>query len=81
MTESSLPPSARDEAPIDAEFEPAAPSESRTPNAKSGPGWFAYGLLGLVSTTAIVLAAASAGYVPGFHPGAGMVKTQRLRSS
>ena len=75
MTESSLPPSARDEAPIDAEFEPAAPSESKTPNAKSGPGWFAYGLLGLVSTTAIVLAAASAGYVPGFHPGAGTVKT------
>ena len=29
MTESSLPPSARDEAPIDAEFEPAALSEPK----------------------------------------------------
>lgn len=75
MTESSLPPSARDEAPIDAEFEPATPSESKKPKTKSGPGWFAFGLLGLMSVAAIVLAAASGGYIPGFHPGAGTVKT------
>ena len=75
MTESSLPPSARDEAPIDAEFEPASPSKPKKPVTKSGPGWLAFGLLGMVSATAIVLAAASAGYVPGFHPGADTVKT------
>ncbi|MEL6691900.1 MAG: hypothetical protein AAFQ12_02555 [Pseudomonadota bacterium] len=75
MTESSLPPSARDEAPIDAEFEPAALSEPKKTKTHSGPGWFAFGLLGLTSAIAIVLAAASAGFVPGFHPGAGPVKT------
>lgn len=75
MTESSLPPSSGDDAPIDAEFEPAAPSDSKKPKTKSGPGWFAFGLLGLVSASAIVLAAASAGYVPGFKPGAGAIQT------
>lgn len=75
MTESSLPPSSGDDAPIDAEFEPAAPSNARKPTARSGPGWLAFGILGLVSAFAIVLAAASAGYVPGFKPGAGTVQT------
>ena len=75
MTESSLPPSPGDDAPIDAEFEPAAPSDSKKPAARSGPGWLAFGILGLVSSAAIVLAAASAGYVPGFKPGAGAVQT------
>lgn len=75
MTESSLPPSSGDDAPIDAEFEPAAPSDDKKSTAKSGPGWFAFALLSLVSTGAIVLAAASAGYIPGFKPGAGAVQT------
>ncbi|NQY41289.1 MAG: hypothetical protein HRT80_14445 [Henriciella sp.] len=74
MSESSLPPSSGDEAPIDAEFEPAIRSDSKETTLKSGPGWFAFGLLGLVSGGALLLAAASAGYVPGFKPGAGTVQ-------
>ena len=75
MTESSLPPSSGDDAPIDAEFEPAVRSESKEVATRSGPGWFAFGLLSVVSTAGFALAAASAGYLPGFHPGAGTVKT------
>ena len=75
MTESSLPPSSGDDAPIDAEFEPAERNASKQPNSKSGPGWVAFGLLGMVAAAGLVLAAASAGYVPGFHPGTSTVKT------
>ena len=75
MTESSLPPSSGDDAPIDAEFEPAAPSNSKKQKTKSGPGWFAFGILSLISMAAIMLAAASAGYVPGFKPGSGALQT------
>lgn len=75
MTESSLPPSSRDEAPIDAEFEPATPSAPEKRRTKSGPGWGAFGLLGLMSLAAIVLSAASAGFIPGLNPGEGAVQT------
>ena len=74
MTESSLPPSSGDDAPIDAEFEPAVRGDSEKVVTKSGPGWFAFGLVGLVSAAGFALAAASAGYVPGFNPGAGTVQ-------
>lgn len=74
MTESSLPPSSRDEAPIDAEFEPAKPTPKPDRRNASGPGWLAFGLLGLVALSAFGLAAASAGWVPGFSPGSGPVK-------
>lgn len=74
MTDPSLPPLSSDEAPIDAEFEPAEPAETAAARASTGPGWAAYGGLFLVSLGAFALAAATAGYVPGFKPGNGPVK-------
>ncbi|MFN3213782.1 MAG: hypothetical protein ACE37M_11805 [Henriciella sp.] len=75
MTDPSLPPSSRDEAPIDAEFEPAAPSDAKRRPSRSGPGWMAFGLLGLISVIALCLSAALAGLVPGFKPGAKPLNT------
>ena len=75
MTDTSLPPSSRDEAPIDAEFEPAAASDPKLSQSRSGPGWMAFGLLGLISAAALIISAALAGLVPGFKPGAKSLKT------
>ncbi len=69
MTDSSLPPLSSDDAPIDAEFEPAARDESAPPKHATGPGWMAFGGLTVVTLSAFGLAAATAGYVPGFQPG------------
>lgn len=69
MTESSLPPSPSDDAPIDAEFEPATRDESTASRQSTGPGWAAFGGLSLLTLSALGLAAATAGYVPGFQPG------------
>lgn len=69
MTDSSLPPSPSDDAPIDAEFEPAERDETSDSKPPSGPGWMAFGVLFLLAVSALGLAAATAGYVPGFKPG------------
>lgn len=74
MTDTSLPPLSSDETPIDAEFEPAEPNE-RTAGVSGGPGWLAYGMLFLIALSGLLLAAAAAGYVPGFKPGAGPIAT------
>ncbi|MEL7108357.1 MAG: hypothetical protein AAGL99_03745 [Pseudomonadota bacterium] len=73
MTDTSLPPLSSDETPIDAEFEPAEPSESAGGSHGNGPGWLAYGLLFLIALSGLLLAAAAAGYVPGFKPGTGPI--------
>jgi hypothetical protein len=70
MSTSSLPPTSRDEAPIDAEFEPAKPAPGSKPKSKSGPGWGAFLLLALLAAGGLGLGAAGAGLVPGFKPGA-----------
>ena len=73
MTSSSLPPDSGDDLPIDAEFEPAAPKSGADVSPGKGPGWAAFGGLGLIALAGFVLAAASAGLIPGFQPGAGKV--------
>ncbi|MEL6324185.1 MAG: hypothetical protein AAFQ84_08150, partial [Pseudomonadota bacterium] len=73
MTDTSLPPLSSDETPIDAEFEPAELTEKADGSGSQGPGWMAYGLLFLFALSALGLAAASAGYVPGFKPGQGAI--------
>ena len=77
MTESSLPPSPSDDAPIDAEFEPATRDESTASKHATGPGWVAFGGLSLVTASALGLAAATAGYVPGFQPGSQVIDAVR----
>ena len=74
MTDSSLPPLSSDDAPIDAEFEPAARDESAPPRPATGPGWMAFGGLTVVTLSAFGLAAATAGYVPGFQPGSQVIE-------
>lgn len=73
MTTSSPPPEPGDDLPIDAEFEPAAPKPDSGNGSNPGPGWPAFIGLGVISVAGLVLAAASAGFVPGFQPGAGKV--------
>ena len=70
MTDSSLPPLPSDDAPIDAEFEPAEQTESSAAQPSTGPGWAAFFGLMLLTLAALGLAAATAGYIPGFKPGA-----------
>lgn len=79
MTSSSLPPETGDDLPIDAEFEPAEIRAEAEKPTKRGPGWIAFGGLGLVSIAGFALAAASAGLIPGLQPGAS--KTAALESS
>lgn len=73
MTTSSLPPETGDDLPIDAEFEPAEPKADRAASMGAGPGWAAFVGLGTISIIALVLAAASAGFIPGLKPGASKV--------
>lgn len=73
MTESSLPPLPTDDAPIDAEFEPAARDDTAPPRHAGGPGWMAFGGLGVLTLSALGLAAATAGFVPGFQPGSHVI--------
>lgn len=73
MTSSSQPPETGDDLPIDAEFEPAAPKPASDTAAAAGPGWAAFIGLGAVSIVSLALAAASAGIVPGYKPGAGKI--------
>ena len=77
MTETSLPPSPSDDAPIDAEFEPATRDESAASKQSTGPGWSAFGGLSLVTASALGLAVATAGYVPGFQPGSQAIDAVR----
>jgi len=73
MTDSTLPPLSQDEDPIDAEFEPATRDEKGSSQGNQGPGWLAFGLLFGITLLALGLAAATAGFVPGFKPGSGSV--------
>ena len=77
MTDTTLPPLSQDDTPIDAEFEPAPPSEPETSERRRGPGWLVVGLSFLTAFIALVLAAATAGYVPGFKPGTGPLENVR----
>lgn len=70
MTSETIPPSAKEEAPIDAEFEPARRSQSAPESARGGPGWFAFGGVSAIAMLGLFLAAANAGFIPGLHPGA-----------
>lgn len=79
MTSSSLPPDSGDDLPIDAEFEPAAPKSGADTSTGRGPGWAAFGGLGLIALAGFALAAASAGLIPGFQPGAGKVSDLETR--
>lgn len=74
MSTSSLPPDSGDELPIDAEFEPAEPRNSPGASSSNGPGWPAFGAVSFLAIASLVLALASAGWIPGFHPGSGKVK-------
>ena len=85
MTDAPLPPAQPDEAPIDAEFEPATvqtePEATQTTAKvkRSGPGWGTAILLGAVSLGSLGLAAFATGLVPGFAPktaGVDELKTQ-----
>lgn len=67
MSDPSLSPSARDNDPIDAEFEPAAPAPNARDLGRSGPGWLAFGVLALLC---VGISATSAGLIPGLQPGA-----------
>ncbi|NQY12314.1 MAG: hypothetical protein HRT81_00445 [Henriciella sp.] len=78
MTDSTVPPLSPDETPIDAEFEPAPTSEPPRSGGATGPGWFIVGLSFLIACLAFFLAAATAGFVPGFKPGTGPL--ERVRS-
>jgi len=75
MTDSPLPPTG-DDAPIDAEFEPA-PKRKPAPVKRNGPGWLTVLLLGGVSACAFLLSAASSGLIPGLKQGA---KTEVLQT-
>lgn len=85
MTDAPLPPAQPDEAPIDAEFEPATVQDepeavqTHTKVKRSGPGWGTAFLLGAVSLGSLGLAAFASGLVPGFAPKTAVVddlKTQ-----
>ncbi|MEL7111372.1 MAG: hypothetical protein AAGK93_00360 [Pseudomonadota bacterium] len=67
MSNPSLDPAPGDEAPIDAEFEPATPTPKASKAGRGGPGWVAFAGLVLVC---LGLSAYSAGVLPGLKPGA-----------
>ncbi|MEM7640604.1 MAG: hypothetical protein AAF269_16230 [Pseudomonadota bacterium] len=75
MSDTPLPPHSDDAAPIDAEFEPAERQDPPTKSMSSGPGWAAFGLVFLLALGGFTLAAATAGFVPGFKPGSGPLAT------
>lgn len=61
MSDQVLPPPS-DEAPIDAEFEPA-PKRKPKAEKKSGPGWFSFLILGGISLGALALSVLSSGFL------------------
>ena len=69
MTSSPLPPLPGEEAPIDAEFEPAEEKSAKSRARIGGPGWLAYGVLLLIALASFALAAFGSGLIPGFAPG------------
>lgn len=69
MTTSPLPPMPGEEAPIDAEFEPAEENSATSGRRTGGPGWLAYGVVLLIALASFALAAVGSGLVPGFAPG------------
>ena len=70
MSDTPLPPATGDSAPIDAEFEPAAPKSKKTkPDKRSGPGWTAFGGVTLISLVSLAIAAAASGFIPGLSKG------------
>ncbi len=73
MSTSSLPPSSGDDLPIDAEFEPAEPKSTGPKTKTGGPGWLAIGSVGLLALVSLGVSAASAGWIPGFKPGADQI--------
>ncbi|MEM7329459.1 MAG: hypothetical protein AAF437_12015 [Pseudomonadota bacterium] len=75
MSDTSLPPLSDEAAPIDAEFEPAERTDAPKPSGTGGPGWAAFGLIFLLALAGFALAAATAGFVPGFKPGTGPLAT------
>ena len=77
MSDTPLPPHSDDAAPIDAEFEPAERQDQTTQSISSGPGWAAFGLVFLLALGGFALAAATAGFVPGFKPGSGPLNTMQ----
>ena len=77
MSDTPLPPLPDDEAPIDAEFEPAERNDKTTRSGSTGPGWTAFGLVFLLALAGFGLAAATAGFIPGFKPGAGPLNSVR----
>ena len=70
MTDTTLPPDPDENAPIDAEFEPALP---RTPSLtrRRGPSWLAFLVLGGISLLSFALAAAAFGLIPRLKAGSG----------
>ena len=73
MTSSSLPPSSRDEEPIDVDFEPAEIKIAET-SSGNGPGWGAFGVVSLVALSGFALAAYGAGIIPGVSPASSKTK-------
>lgn len=71
MSDTPLPPLPDEDAPIDAEFEPAERSDQPPRSRGGGPGWAAFGLVFFLALAGFALAAATAGFIPGFKPGTG----------
>jgi len=76
MTDTTLPPDPDENAPIDAEFEPALP---RTPSltGRRGPSWLAFLVLGGISLLSFALAAAAFGLIPGLKAGSGDITAMK----
>ena len=75
MANSSRPLAPGDDAPIDAEFEPALPKAKSATRASGGPGWVAFGLVSLIAFSGLALAAIAAGLVPFYKPGSSEIAT------
>lgn len=72
MTDTTLPPDPDNNAPIDAEFEPAQPRPSLLAGRR-GPNWLAFLILGGISLLSFALAAAAFGLIPGLKAGSGEI--------
>lgn len=80
MTSPSHPSTPQDEAPIDAEFEPAEISNPGPKRAGgSGPGWPAFFGVLMIALLAVGLGAATAGWIPGLKLGSGNVSALEAR--
>lgn len=81
MTDSPHSSSSLDDAPIDAEFEPAGRDDPQTGPGSNRPGWSAYFIVLASAFAALALSAATAGFVPGFKPGDRSVEEVRTKLS